>query len=161
MAKKSKKSDPDRQKTTYYVIYWVEKPITVKGKKLKKGYYRITYDLSGMDYPHDAQYSKDRNEWTDCEDLYKNYQEFSELFEGVGQSLMKFERLEYVETIVYRGQCVPIFLDDYGQCFYCIFKNEEISFGSFQTEYEDDVRHLIDYELDKVVKLPSKSFNSK
>lgn len=147
-----KKSDVDRQKTTYYVIYWVEKPMTIKDKNLKKGYYRITYDLSGMDYPHDAQYSKDRYEWVDCDDLYKNHQEFQELFGKPGRNLMKFERLEYVETIVYRGQCVPIFLDDYGQCFYCIFKNEEIAFGSFQSDYEDDVRHLIDYELDKAPK---------
>ena len=102
-----------------------------------------------MDYPHDAQYSKDRNEWTDCEDLYKNHQEFSELFEGIGQSLMKFERLEYVETIVYREQCVPVFVDDYGQCFYCIFNGETMAFGSFQSEYEDEVKHLIDYEESK------------
>ena len=153
MSRKKKKSDPHRQKTAYYVIYWVEKSMKINGKKLKKGYYRITYDLSGMDYPHDAQYSKDRNEWEDCEDLYKNFQEFSALFKEVGNKLMKFERLEYVETIIYRGQCVPVFFDDYGQCFYCIFNNEEISFGSFQSEYEDDVRHLIDYELDKLPKM--------
>ena len=150
MASKNKKSYREEQKTTYYVIYWVEKPMTVKdGKKLKKGYYRITYDLSGMDYPHDAQYSKDRNEWTDCDDLYKNYQGFIELFDGIGEQTMKLERTEYCETIVYRGQYVPVFFDDYGQCFYCIFNNKEISFGSFQSEYEDEVRHLIDYELDK------------
>lgn len=145
----SKKSDSDRQTTTYYIIYWVEKSMTINGKELKPGYYRIRYDLSGMDYPHDAQYSKDRYEWEDCEDLYKNFQEFIALFEEVGNKLMKFERMEYVETIVYRGQCVPVFVDDYGQCFFCIFNNEEIAFGSFQSEYEDDVRHLIDYELDK------------
>ena len=146
---------------SYYIIYCVEKQTTIKGKELKPGYYRIIYDLSGMDYPHDAQYSKDRDNWEDCEDLYKNHQEFSELFEGVGQSLMKFERLEYVETIVYREQYVPVFVDDYGQCFYCIFNNKEISFGSFQSNYEDEVRHLIDYELDKVMKLPRKSTNNK
>ncbi len=148
MSENSRKSDPDAQKTTYYVIYWVEKETTIKGKELKPGYYKIIYDLSGVDYPHDAQYSKDRYEWEDCEGLYKNYQEFHELFEGVGQNMMKFERLEYVETIVYREQCVPVFVDDYGQCFYCIFNNKEISFGSFQSEYEDEVRHLIDHELD-------------
>ena len=144
-------SDTRDKGQQFYVIYWVEQPTTVNGKKLKRGYYRILYDLSGMDYPHDAQYSKDRYKWEDCEGLYKNLQEFNEVFGEIGEKLMKFERLEYVETIVYRGQYVPVFLDDYGQCFYCIFNNEEISFGSFQSEYEDDVRHLIDYELDNKV----------
>lgn len=153
----SKKASKERQKTAFYMMYWVEKPTTLKGKELKPGYYRIQYDLSGMDYPHDAQYSKNRDKWEDCEGLYKNFQEFTELFEGVGEKMMKFERLDYVETIVYRGQSVPVFIDDYGQCFYCIFNNEEIAFGSFQSEYEDDVRHLIDYELDK--KLPKRAKN--
>lgn len=144
-----KKANSERQKTTFYVTYLVEKPTTVKGRELKPGYYRIRYDLSGMDYPHDAQYSETRDKWVDCEDLYKNFQEFTELFEGVGRKLMKFEKLDYVETIVYRGQSVPVFIDDYGQCFYCIFNNEEIAFGSFQCEYQDEVRHLIDYKLDK------------
>jgi hypothetical protein len=143
-----KKADSDRQKTTFYLVYWVEKQTTIKGKELKPGYYRITYDLSGMDYPHDAQYSEDRYKWEDCEDLFKNFQEFSELFAGVGDKMMKFEKLDYVETVVYRGQHVPVFIDDYGQCFYCIYNNEEIAFGSFQSDYEDEVRHLVDYELD-------------
>ena len=119
--RKPKPEMEQKRKTTYYVVYWVEKPMTVKGKKLNPGYYRITYDLSGMDYPHDAQYSKDRYTWIDCDDLYKNFEEFTELFDGIGNGMMKFERLEYVETVVYRDQCVPIFIDDYGQCFYCIF----------------------------------------
>lgn len=148
MPEKQSNEPSRKQSTTYYVAYWIEKPTTIKGKELKPGYYRITYDLSGVDYPHDAQYSKDKYEWVDCDDLYKNHQEFSELFEGVGQSLMKFERLEYVETIAYRGQYVPIFLDDYGQCFYCVFNNKEIGFGSFQSDYEDEVKYLIDRELD-------------
>ena len=125
--------------------------MTLKGRKLNAGYYRIQYDLSGIDVPHNAQYSKNREKWVDCSDIFKNYQEFAKLFEGVGDKLMKFEKLEYVETVVYRGQSVPVFLDDYGQCFYCIFNNEEIAFGSFQCEYEDDVRHLIDYEMDKKI----------
>lgn len=133
----------------YYIIYFVEKPTTVNGKPLKRGYYRISYDLSGMDYPHDAQYSEDRYNWVDCEDTYRNYKEFMDLFEVVGEDWMRFERCEYVETVQYRGHSVPIFIDDYGQCFYCIFMNKELSFGSFQSEYEDEVRHLIDHEIAK------------
>lgn len=148
MASKKSNEPSCKQKTTYYVAYWIEKPTTINGKELKPGYYRITYDLSGMDYPHDAQYSKDRCEWVDCGDLYKNYQEFMELFDGIGQKTMKLERTEYCETIVYRGQYVPVFFDDYGQCFYCIFNNKEITFGSFQSDYEEEVKCLIDHELD-------------
>ena len=136
----------------FYIIYLLDKATKVNGKELKAGYYRIRYDLSGMDYPHDAQYSKDRYEWEDCEGLFKNFQEFNDLFSEIGEKLMRFERCEYVETVMYRGQNVPVFLDDYGQCFYCIFNNEEVSFSSFQSEYEDNVRHLIDYELDKAAK---------
>lgn len=132
----------------FYIMYLLDKATKVNGKELKAGYYRIKYDLSGMDYPHDAQYSKDRSEWEDCEGLFKNFQEFADLFRGVGNKLMKFEKMEYVETVVYREQHVPVFIDDYGQCFYCIYNNEEVAFGSFQSDYEDEVRHLIDYELD-------------
>ena len=136
----------------FYIMYLLDKATKVNGKELKAGYYRIRYDLSGMDYPHDAQYSEDRVNWEDCEGLFKNFQEFNDLFSEIGEKLMRFERCEYVETVMYRGQCVPVFVDDYGQCFFCIFNNEEVSFGSFQSEYEDNVRHLIDYELEKVAK---------
>lgn len=136
----------------FYIMYLLDKATKVNGKELKAGYYRIRYDLSGMDYPHNAQYSEDRVNWEDCEGLFKNFQEFNDLFSEIGEKLMRFERCEYVETVMYRGQCVPVFVDDYGQCFFCIFNNEEVSFGSFQSEYEDNVRHLIDYELEKVAK---------
>ena len=62
---------------------------------------------------------------------------------------MKLEHEEYIETIHYKGVSVPIFCDDYGQCFYCIMDNEVVSFGSFQSEYEDEVKHIIDYKLCK------------
>lgn len=62
---------------------------------------------------------------------------------------MKMEREDYVETIYYKGKAIPIFCDDYGQCFYCIMDNEVLSFGSFQTEYEDEVKSLIDHRLVK------------
>lgn len=57
------------------------------------------------------------------------------------------ERMEYVETISYRGVSVPIFLDDAGQCFFCIWKGREESFGTFVFDYEDQVRCMIDHDL--------------
>ena len=61
---------------------------------------------------------------------------------------MKLEREDYMETITYRGMSVPIFCDDYGQCFYCIYDNKVMSFGSFQPEYEGEVKAIIDHDLD-------------
>ena len=59
------------------------------------------------------------------------------------------EKMEYIETIQYRGMSVPVFVDDCSQCFYCIFNNKEIAFGNFQDNYEDEVKFLVDNELKK------------
>lgn len=57
---------------------------------------------------------------------------------------------ELIKNFTYRGFTYPIYLDDYGQCFYTIMDGETISFGSFNTEYEDALRHLIDKKLDTI-----------
>jgi len=80
--------------------------------------------------------------------LFTTFSEYKEFFDKLNPRPMVMEHLEYIETIEYRGMCVPIFCDDYGQCFYCIFNNKEMAFGSFQTEYEDEVKCLIDHEID-------------
>ena len=36
-----------------------------------------------------------------------------------------------------------------GECFYCIYNNKVMSFGSFQSEYEDELKGIIDYDLGK------------
>lgn len=59
-----------------------------------------------------------------------------------------------IEIINYRGYSVPIFYDDAGQSFYCTLDNKEISFGSFNTEYEEDLKYLIDEKLDLIAQIP-------
>ena len=57
-----------------------------------------------------------------------------------------------LKTITYRGISVDIFIDDYGQSYYCYFDNECISFGTYNFNYEEDVKYLIDKKLDGVRK---------
>lgn len=131
----------------FYIINKIEQDVEVDGIHLLAGYYRMRYNLSGIDVPHCSQFSTDRCEWRDCE-LFTTFSEYKEFFDKIEPKPLVMERLEYIETIEYRGMCVPIFCDDYGQCFYCIFNNKEMSFGSFQSEYEDEVKWLIDHEID-------------
>lgn len=133
----------------FYIIYHIETDVDVDGLHLLAGFYKYTYDLSGVDIPNPCEYSSDRYEWSKCE-LFAGLGEFQDFFQKLNPEPMKMEREDYTETIYYKGVSVPIFCDDYGQCFYCIFDNEVISFGSFQPDYEDEVRHLIDYKIDKV-----------
>lgn len=126
-----------------YIIYFVDKDCDVNGIHLEMGYYRFNYDLTGVEFPDPCKYSKDRYEWSTC-DLFKDLGKFQEFFNSFDVKPMKMEREEYIETITYRGVSVPIFCDDYGQCFYCILGNKVVSFGSYNTEYEDELRHIID-----------------
>lgn len=135
---------------TFYIIHLVDRDCDIGGRHLEKGYYRYVYDLTGTtELPNPCTYSKDRREWTAC-GLFHGLGEFQDFFEKVEPSPMKIEREDYVETITYRGISVPIFCDDYGQCFYCIMDNKAISFGSFQTEYEDETMALIDHKIDGI-----------
>lgn len=134
----------------YYITYRLEDDSTsFHDTKLERGYYKYAYDLSGSaDIEKPCEFSSDRAEWTKC-GLFKNYSEFIEFFEGLPGNLMKFEREDYAETLVYRGFSIPLFCDDYGQCFYCIFDNKCISFGTYNTEYEESVKYLVDHAIEK------------
>ena len=140
--------DNDNSQHVFYIVYWIEEDVDVDGIKLDKGFYRYTYDLSGVEVPHACQFSTDRIEWVDC-DLFKGLGEFQEAFSKIQGDPMRFEREDYIETIHYKGMSVPIFNDDYGQCFYCIFDNQVLSFGTFQSEYEDEVKFLVDREISR------------
>ena len=132
--------------TTFYIIHKLDSEIDKNGTKLAPGYYRYTYDLSGVDVDRPCEYSVDRDNW-ECYGLFKSFSEFQDFFVGI--DTFKIELEDYVETITYRGVSVPVFLDDYGQCFYCIYNNKVMGFGSFQTEYEDEIKDIIDYDLGK------------
>lgn len=132
----------------FYTIYQLEKDVDVDGLHLLAGFYRYTYDLSGVDLPDPCEYSSDRYEWTKCE-LFAGLGEFQDFFQKLNPEPMKLEREDYIETITYRGVSVPIFCDDYGQCFYCIYDNKVMTFGSFQPEYESEVKAIIDHDIGK------------
>lgn len=134
----------------FYMMKRIDNDMELSGKKLSAGYYRIKFTLNGTsDIENPIEYSKDRYHWEDASNIYSSIGEFQELFKEVEDDIMSFERMDYVETITYKGVNVPIFVDDYGQCFFCIYDNEVICFGSFQSEYEDDVKFLIDHKNDK------------
>ena len=134
---------------TFYLIYKIDEDTD----QLKAGYYRYIYDLTGAERSDPCcHFSTDRYDWTECTQ-FKSLGDFQDFFDTkIDPKPMKIEHEDYIETIHYRGVDVPIFCDDYGQCFYCIFNGETMAFGSFQSEYEDEVRHLIDYELGKKAK---------
>lgn len=139
------------KKNTFYIIYKLDSDMDIDGLHLLAGYYRFIYDLSGDELPDPCSFSVDRQEWSKCE-MFTTLSEFNEFFMKASHPScchpMKIERLDYVETIEYRGQLVPVFVDDYGQCFYCIYDNREFSFGSFQCDYEDEVKSLVDHDLE-------------
>lgn len=133
--------------TTFYIIHKLDSEIDKDGRHLQPGYYRYTYNLSGVvDMDRPCEYSVDRDNW-ECCGLFKSLSEFQDCFVGI--DTFKIELEDYVETITYKGVSVPVFLDDYGQCFYCIFNNKVLGFGSFQSEYEDELKDIIDYDLSK------------
>ena len=138
---------------TFYIIYRIDDDADIDGLHLLAGYYKYTYDLTGVELPEPCQFSTDRYNWSECA-LFNGLGEFQEFFDKINPKPMKLEREEYIETIHYKGVSVPIFCDDYGQCFYCIMDNEVVSFGSFQSEYEDEVKHIIDYKLCKAKSQP-------
>ena len=132
---------------TFYTIYRIENDVDVDGLHLLAGYYKYTYDLTGEEKSDPScLFSADRYNWSECS-LFNNLGEFQDFFDRIDPKPMKLEHEEYIETIHYKGVSVPIFCDDYGQCFYCIYDNEVLGFGSFQSEYEDEVKAIIDHDL--------------
>ena len=127
---------------SFYLIKKIDKYIINNGISIPSGYYRVNYNLSGTQVEHACQYSKDRVHWEDTT-LYKNISEFRDIFDSVEDGMV-FEKMEYIETVNYKNQLVPVFIDDYGQCFYAIYKNREIVFGAYQDNYEEEIKYLID-----------------
>lgn len=57
---------------------------------------------------------------------------------------------EVVEQLDYRGQHLDFYLDEPGQQIYTVFNNEEIGFGTFNTNYIADAKYIIDKYLDNL-----------
>ena len=144
---------------TFYMMFKLDKEIDVElsngnSVHLNPGFYKFNYCLSGKELEHKFQYSTNRMKWKDC-DFCASLYDFDTLNEKVNEKIenvMSFAKLEYVETIYYREKAIPIFYDDYGQCFFGIFEGKEIGFGSFNSNYEDEIRDMIDYHESKKMK---------
>lgn len=57
---------------------------------------------------------------------------------------------EIVEQLDYRGQHLYFYFDEPGQQIYTIFNNEEIGFGTFNTDYIVDAKYIVDKYLDNL-----------
>ena len=60
------------------------------------------------------------------------------------------EKEKYVKTYSYRGYDIDIYDDDYGQCYYFYFNDEQISCGTYNPFPEDVIEYVIDEFLDNV-----------
>jgi len=58
------------------------------------------------------------------------------------------------EELDYRGYHVDFYFDDPGQQIYTVFEGEEIGFGAYNSNYIDDMKHIIDNKLDVVTRFP-------
>ena len=95
------------------------------------------------------EYAKDRDgDWEPC-GYFATPEEFTSMFDLVSEPVATMENMDYVETMTYKGVLVPVFYDDYGQCFYCIYKGNELSFGTFNGDYENELKDIIDHDMDK------------
>lgn len=70
--------------------------------------------------------------------------------EEIIYSNLKFSATEGepVTVVNYRGYELGIWDDDNGQQFYTYINDEEIGFGSFNTNFQDDLEFLVDMRLD-------------
>lgn len=57
---------------------------------------------------------------------------------------------EVIDTLEYRGYHVDFYNDDFGQQVYTYFDGEEIGFGTYNFNYKDDMKYIIDNKLDVI-----------
>jgi len=58
------------------------------------------------------------------------------------------QREDYAETLVIDGRLVPVGLDDYGQCYYFEYVDEngqlqEMSCGSYNFNYKQEIKDFL------------------
>lgn len=68
-----------------------------------------------------------------------------------------------IYTLIYRGITLDFYLDDYGQSIFTVlpWDNREVSFGSYNTEFAEEAKYLIDQHLDLITRdFPKKYFGA-
>jgi len=61
---------------------------------------------------------------------------------------------EIADSLDYRGEHVDFYMDDYGQQFYTVYDGGEISFGTYNKNYKEDMKYIIDRKLDVITTFP-------
>ncbi len=54
-----------------------------------------------------------------------------------------------VDVIRYRGERVKVYADDYGQCYYFVYKGHSYSCGMYNYDYLREIVDTVDYDLDE------------
>lgn len=57
---------------------------------------------------------------------------------------------EPISVLNYRGYEIGFWNDDCGQQVFTVWEDKELGFGSYNYNYEDDMKYLIDEKLDKI-----------
>lgn len=65
------------------------------------------------------------------------------------------EKEEVVSSMEYKGFKLNFYFDDYGQQFYTKFNGEIISFGTFNSNYKEEAKYIIDKYL---YEIPTKKY---
>ncbi len=68
---------------------------------------------------------------------------------------------DLVGEVEYRDYKVLIYMDDYGQQYYCKIDNEEIGFGAYNTWWLEDLLSIIDNKLDVYYRFENEYFGAR
>ena len=102
---------------------------------------QVMNELSKMD---DSSFKK---EFTKI--LKKKYGEYIVSF-GESKPTKYEKKFCYFKTINYRGYKIDVFDDDYGQSCYFYFNNHQYGCGTYNFEYEECIKYIVDEYLDKL-----------
>lgn len=54
-----------------------------------------------------------------------------------------------VDKIRYRGKKIPVYVDDYGQCYYFLYNGKSYSCGTYNSDYIGEIVSVVDEDLDE------------
>ena len=89
--------------------------------------------------------------------IWKNFEEYIPNF-GSDEPSAYERKFCYHTTYTYRDIPVEIFSDDNGQCFYFYYKGKSYGCGSFNPDYEEVVKYVIDHDLDDIINFAERGF---
>ena len=65
---------------------------------------------------------------------------------------------EYIKTLIIKGQKVEVGMDDYGQCYFFEYKDEngkvqEVCCGSYNPNYEEEIADYFGVRVEEIEKV--------